>query len=194
MEEIKKRVACINQFLNSSFSYGVDHYDYEVVCIHLRKILELIAFSNLAANKNEVDKMHKNIEGMWNARKLLKLIGRINPDFYPKPIEISAPDSRGVKIINFIENGYLTKEEWVQLYNLCSDFLHVWNPYNERERFVNFKISVSEWVQKIQNLLGVHTVQLLEDRIFTVFMNYPMDGKVHAFPAEPADESKIHKS
>lgn len=162
MEEIKNRVSFARSFLNSEMSPEDELFGYEIVCVHLRKILELIAFSTLAANKEEYSRVHDDFSKKWNAKKLLRTIEKINPDFYPKPVKFLHTDSKEVKVLDYIKDGFLHRDDWLKLYDLCSTVLHVWNPYDEKERHINFEKSVTEWVQRIQNLLGLHYVQLLE--------------------------------
>ena len=145
MEEIKKRISVICSFLDSGHSFGHENFDYEVVCLHLRKILELIAFSSLTANKEEYSKVHKDFTEKWNAKKLINSIERINPGFYPKPVKLSGTSGKGIKHLENIETGFLDKEDWLKLYDLCSKVLHVWNPYSEKEKNLNFEKSVTEW-------------------------------------------------
>jgi len=187
----KKRISVIRGFLDSGSSFGSEFYDYEIVCLHLRKILELIVFSTLAANKEEYSRIHKDFAQKWNAKRLLSSIGKINPDFYPKPVKFGGIDARGVKHLEDIKSGFLQRDEWGKLYNLCSKVLHVWNPYVETKRHLNFEKSIIEWVERIQKLLDMHYVQLLQDRkVWVITMLHPEDGKVHAFLSEPVDSNE----
>ncbi|MBT6345407.1 MAG: hypothetical protein HOJ49_01585, partial [Nitrospina sp.] len=161
MEEIKNRVSFVRSFLSSETPPENELFGYEIICVHLRKILELIAFSTLVANKKEYAWVHEDFSKKWNAKKLLKTLEKINPSFYPKPVKFINVDPNGVKVLDNIKDGFLHKEDWLKLYDLSSTVLHVWNPYDGKERYINFGKSVTEWVQRIQNLLGLHYVQLL---------------------------------
>ncbi|MCF8721793.1 hypothetical protein [Nitrospina gracilis] len=188
MEEIKIRIALIKSFLKSEIPFGKDFYGYENVCVHLRKILEIIAFSSLAANKEEYSKVHADFREKWNAKKLLRSIEKINPDFYPKPVGQAIIGENGVKHFPLVESGFLEKEEWLKLYDLCSKVLHFWNPFEERERQLNFERGIHEWVNRIQKLLDMHYVQLLNNNgLWLVVMVNAEDGKVHAYPSIPMD-------
>ena len=180
MEEVRHRASLIGSFIASGGSFGSNLHDYEVVCLHLRKILELIAFSALTANKEEYSKIHNDYSKKWNAKRLLKSIGKLNPDFYPQPVEYAGIIDGGVKHFKEVETGFLNKEDWIKLYDLCSKALHVWNPYEERDRQINFEISVAEWVKRIQNLLKVRYARPLGGKVlWLVNMVSPEDGKAH---------------
>lgn len=184
MEEIKQRISVIRNFISNinNVSFGNDFFNYEFVCIHLRKILELIVFSTLAANKEEYSRIYEDYARKWNTKKLLSSIGKINPEFYPKPVKLGHVDANGVKHFENIKSGYLRKNDWEKLYDLCSKVLHVWNPYEKNERHLNFESTVIEWVENIQSLLGMHYVQILKGRKgWFIIMEHPEDGKVHAF-------------
>jgi len=185
MEEIKNRISEIQQFLASDGSFGDKNFDYEFACIHLRKILELIAFSTLAANKNEYSRINKDFTKEWNAKQLLRSISKENPDFYPRPIKLGRNDKPGFRHFEIVGSGFLRKDDWLKLYSLCNKILHVWNPYDGKERRLNFERTIIEWVERIQKLLDTHYVHLLNDRgVWIVSMVGP-DGKVHAYPSEP---------
>ena len=54
--------------------------------LQIRKILELIAFASLVANKNVYTAVFSKVSKAWNAGDLLKELEQVNPDFYPVPI------------------------------------------------------------------------------------------------------------
>ena len=64
MEEIKQRITIVESFIGG-VTLGQNTYDYEVVSLNLRKILELIAFSSLVANKEAYSKAHKEYLHHW---------------------------------------------------------------------------------------------------------------------------------
>lgn len=71
MEEVKRRMNVIN-----AFGSGASHALYkattvESVYLQLRKILELIAFGSLVANKQLFSQVYADFSKLWNAKKLL---------------------------------------------------------------------------------------------------------------------------
>ena len=185
MEEVKQRITLIERLLKQGSLLGDEIHDYEVFSLNLRKILELIAFSSLTANKAaysaQYEKFHKHRCGS----SFMAGLEKSNPNFYPLPVSVVTLPSTNIKTLEPLTSGFLTKKEWVKLYDLCSLVLHVWNPYSSRHKEINFVHSVSEWLRKIRNLLDVHYIQPVDQgRVYLVVMNDEHDGKVHVYTAE----------
>jgi hypothetical protein len=184
MEEIKVRLTRLRRVLAAELTLGDESADYEVVAVNLRKILELIAFSSLSANREEYAKAHARYAQYWKAKALLESIAAINPEFYPQPLALKAEMTHGV--INFEpETGdVLTRDDFEHLLNCCADVVHVWNPYTQKVRNVDFGLPISEWLNRITRLLNLHTVRLAGTKdILLVVMQSPEDGKVHVYLA-----------
>lgn len=194
MEDIKRRIAVIKEFVSDGNTLGREDFDYELVCIHLRKILELIAFGSLIANQEKYSEAHENYIKHRKIDPLLDNIAKINPDFYPKPLKPPITLSSGVKHFEESDKNFLTRDEFTKLLNLCNLVLHVWNPYTPRERKVNFEIPVLEWVNKIQWLLDIHCIRLVDKQdVMVVVMHEEHDGKVHAYYGEGVPESEAQE-
>jgi hypothetical protein len=190
MEEVKLRLGLVLSVTDGSFSVGREDFDGELVCVQLRKTLELIAFASLTANKEKYAQTHADFATDWNAKRLLTKIEKIHPEFYPKPVEFAQQDPTGVKHFAEVTEGFLTRDEFVTLYNKCSEVLHAWNPFRTDPKIVNFGYSIRDWVGQIQRLLAVHWMRLVDsENIWLICMQYPEDGKVHALTAKPQEES-----
>jgi hypothetical protein len=192
MEEIKERTALIEKFIQSNSTFGKELYDYELISLHLRKILELIALSSLVANKALYLATHKKLV-QWSTKRLVEHLEKINPDFYPVPMKIVLLGTIGENNhwqIEKLENGFLTKEDFEKLYGLCCDVLHVWSPYDERDRKINFEIHLSQWLEKIKSLLNMHYIQLVEGDVWLIRMANDKN-KVQAQIAIPVVDSDI---
>ncbi len=178
MEDIKRRIKFIKEFINGDSTLGQEDFDYELVCIHLRKILELIAFASLAAHKDIYSQAHEKYIHEWRTDSLLKNIAKLNPDFYPKPLKAPTQDGSGIKYFEDSDKEFLTRDEFAKLLDLCSDVLHVWNPYTPRKRKINFETRVLEWINKIQWLLDIHCIRLADGQdVMVVQMHGQPDGK-----------------
>lgn len=51
MEEVKLRVSVIQAVVEKGLTVGREDFDVELVCVQLRKTLELIAFASLTASQ-----------------------------------------------------------------------------------------------------------------------------------------------
>lgn len=186
MEDIKRRIAIVRAVDSGQLTLGRKDFDAELICIHLRKVLEQIAFASLVAHKPSYEKVYRDFAKEWNAKKLLKKLRKVNPDFFPKPASVSEPEDQGVRNLAIIEDGYLTEDEFVLLYNICGNALHTKNPFNPGPHIVDFQRPVTEWVERIQKLLSIHWMRLTHTgEVWIVQMNTAEDGKVHIAHAQP---------
>ena len=184
MEDIKQRLLKVNKILSGHSPLRNEGLDGEVVCLLIRKSLEQIAFSTLIAHKEAYTRVHTDFAKTWRVKELLKRIEAIHPNFYPKPVTFTSIDTGNVKHLLDIEDGYLTRDDFIFLYNTCSKVIHTWNPYAPGPRVVVTQRPLSEWVHRIQRLLDLHYLQFVsENGVWVIQMNHPDDGKVHAFPA-----------
>jgi len=184
MEDVKARLALIRRFTSGGVPVGSNQFTYECVSVQLRKVLESIAFASLCANKEKYSEAHANFAKHWRAKALLDDIERVHANFYPIPMKRPVTKPDGTKHLDRIDTGFLTREEFVFLYNRCSEVIHTRNPFSESERAINFERSVDEWAGRIETLLQLHLVQLADvTMVWLVSMHEPSDGKVHAYIA-----------
>ena len=153
----------------------------ESMCLQIRKILELIALSSLVANKEEYSKIRQKFHKDYNAKLILSDIERINPEFYPVPCRQVLDEVKGKPIQNIaLQSGFLTREEFTNIYERCGGLLHADNPFSKRRDIDNFIRVVPQWMEKIRVLLNLHEVQLTsEDFKLFVLMRAVSDDKVH---------------
>jgi len=186
MEDAKARIALLQRITSGSLRHGTANFEYECASLQLRKVLEAIAFGSLCANKPVYAKVHANFEKHHRAKDLLRALEKVNPHFYPTPMRFGQSTARGVKHLDRVEDGYLTPNEFVDLYDTCNKVLHVWNPFSTDARQIDFGRTVAEWVERIQRLLDIHLMHVAGSaEVWVIQMVSPEDGKVHAFPAVP---------
>jgi hypothetical protein len=90
MNEIKERISVMDRFLTGQRDAGFVQTTAETMGLQFRKVLELIAFASLAANRDQYSFAYSDFATHWAAAKLLKNLKRINPTYYPKPV-VPAP-------------------------------------------------------------------------------------------------------
>ncbi len=183
MEEARQRIQLIRSILARTTSVGREDFDAELIFIQLRKTLELTAFASMSANKEKYAEAYNKYSTHWNAELMLKDLERINSDFYPSPLKIASISADGVKNIDFVKDGFLTKADFIKLYNLCGRALHARNPYSTKDPVIKLGYSLEEWTTRIINLLSFHRARMVENTggwIVTLYGN--SDDKVHAFP------------
>lgn len=188
MADIKQRIAAVRQFTHGKVSLGRDDFDAESICVHIRKILEAIAFGSLLAHRDAYEAAHKDIEKTWRAKAILDRIEAAHPKFYPEPMTPHLIEE-GRWHMEPRSDGFLTRAEFVTLYDKCGDILHMWNPFRPGPRHVDFGRSIDEWCDLIENLLRHHVIWMKADVEpgdgWLVDMENAADGKVHVMRFEP---------
>lgn len=191
MSRVRNRVDLVQRLLGRELDLGSEAFDAELVYLQFRKILEEIAFSSLAANKTEYSALHANFAQHWKAEKILQELEKLNPNFYPKPLESPKTLRPGFHHFDQLSTGFLTREEFAALYDISSQVLHTRNPYSQGDVVIQARYSGDQWVSRIQRLLSWHSVQLLSGEILAV--NIPTSGTVHVYPCSAdADVKQAH--
>ena len=177
MSEIKVRMEVITGLFLGTVSTNYLQPQVESIYLQFRKILELIALGSLIAHKEEYSKQRANFAQDWHAAKILKAIEKINPAFYPLPTRQVRDASGKVVRTENISEPYLTRGEFVNLYQSCSTLLHAGNPFGKRKNYEAFWNAAPNWRAKIMSLLNHHQIQLSQhDLQLWVFMQNEKDG------------------
>ncbi len=179
MEEVKLRQQAIKDMMTSQTYTTYFITNVEFICLQFRKILELIAMATLTSNKYHYKEIWKRFYNHYKAREIFKEIEKFNPDFYPVPTR-QVIENGIVKETVRIDNGYLTKDDFDDVYGKCSSVIHSTNPYNNIPvDIVKISEEFVEWNTKITRLLNHHQVQLYDkDYQLWVLMNSEGNGKV----------------
>jgi hypothetical protein len=185
MDTIKPRLRIVRSLAGGSLSTGDGRADGELACLQLRKALEQVAFAALAANRRRYAEAHAHFPIEWNAKTILGRLRELHPEFYP--IALDPPVHTEPRCWHF--PGYpkdvLTEEEFVFLYDRCSQILHEWNPYRIEVRVVFFGRPLEEWADRIERLLRWHRIQLLGRPEHLVVQFAGDDGKARVLTAWP---------
>lgn len=161
MNEVKRRTLAITQILQgvSTTSYKVTNI--ELMCLQIRKILELISMGSLVVNQEEFEAIGKKYAQYWNARLILQDIERLNPDFYPIAIQEVPSKRPGVSNDLQIKTaGFLTRKDFIKVYEKCGKMMHASNPFGSQSDFDYYSSMIPEWEDLIIGLLNSHLIHL----------------------------------
>jgi hypothetical protein len=189
MEEIKRRTLVVTRLLNRELTTGYKMTDIETVYLQLRKILELIALGSLVANVDEYARQQKKFAQHWHAARILDDLQTINPNFYPVPgVQVKDQSTGKNKSLDTPKDPYLTKPDFVTLYEMCGGILHAENPYGKPRNIAAYEQQMRAWLDKTIVLLNHHQIQLLDsDLMLWVIMHAESDGHVHGFIMQKVD-------
>ena len=190
MEEIKIRLSCIEDALNSKFVMP-GAVTREFCFLQLRMICELIALGCLTA--------HGDIEGTkelrkkYSANEIMARLEELHADFYPRivvsntsfPAQISLEDS----------HDGLTKDLLLKLNSQCGDVLHrgtIKKLLSAKTAIQNDFSDILKWRKQIIALLNYHAITLADTKtiILCVMANALDNNKVLVSIAEWRGDTK----
>jgi hypothetical protein len=138
----------------------------------------------MASNISLYRREYQDYDRHWRAKKILEKIEKINKDFYPIPLQISNETSAYTD--NVLENareGYLTRDDFVFLYDVSSMVIHSANPYSDAQK-TDLKMSIDDWMHRIASLLWFHQIRLANSDIaWFVYLIHPDTKRSHAVQA-----------
>lgn len=146
MIEVKRRLTSIDRILGAkkgtSRTLTVD-YDNEFMWLQLRKVVELVAFSAIAADKERYitlrhqQDLNANYQNDWRAEKIFGHLSNINPRFLPQPCGQIQDQVDGTKHIEGLaEAQQATRERLVSIHQTAGEYLHVGNPFTPNTEHV----------------------------------------------------------
>lgn len=185
MSEVRARLGVVRSVLAGSVMMAQQAFNVELIFLQLRKALELIAFGSLAANESKYAAAYPNFGSHWRAKAILDAVEKINSEYFPIPLEPPEVKESGVRHFERPADGFLTRDEFVSLYNSCGEILHIRNPFTTKDPTIQIGYHVEQWVARIERLLYWHLVRLTDGDVWVVTV--PVQGEVKAWPASPRD-------
>lgn len=186
--EIKRRIDVIKDHLNGTTTEKYLIVEVETVCLQFRKILEKIALMSLVANKEVYAEQNAKFAQHYHAERIMKDLERVNPDFYPVPTR-RVRHENGMDEWVEVEEGYLTKEEFIKIYQKCGGIMHAQNPFASEKPLREIRACFPEWLTKICVLLDHHQITLVGGELMLVgLMKRKDNGLPQAVLFEKVDE------
>lgn len=181
MEETKWRIDSIRNVISGKKVTGNYITDIEFCCLQTRKVLELIALGNLVANKSEFEKQKIKFQKFWHAERILNDIEKLNPEFYPKPVKLTInKDDKPEGEFEDLTDKYLTKKDFVKVYQKCGKILHADNPFGSKTEYKYYINQIRTWVSKIMWLINQHFIHIVgDDNIYLIQIQVKGDNLVH---------------
>jgi hypothetical protein len=188
MHALRERIRRVDKIISGHSPMKNEEWDTEMVCLLLRKSLEHMAFASLVAHREAYSAVFTDFETHWSAKRLLQKLAKVHPDFYPLPVSFPVQQSGPIKQLEDVADDFLTKDDFVAFYDVCSQIIHTRNPYKPGPWVIHTGRPLSEWTNRLKRLLDVHYIRLSGvPGVWVVQMVHPLDGKVHVFSCEPIE-------
>lgn len=145
-----------------------------------RRLLEMIAFATLIANKDSSGGTPEEMSQWWSPREILNRIEKINPDCFPKPIEITESIEQARSPFKTKTTDVLNKERVIEIYRELNPLVHSSNPLSDEPDYQRYKAMIPQWLDLIENTMAVHQVRLFHhpDHLYVAKMSSGKDGSV----------------
>lgn len=183
MSEIKMRTSAIVEILKGRATTTYQNTNIEFMCLQIRKILELISMGSLVVNREEFDAIGKKYSEYWNAKLILQDVERLNSDFYPIPIQvIQSNEPEVVNELKKLNSGFLTREDFVKIYDKCGRIMHSYNPFGSKIDYEFYNANIKNWLNLIIGLLNTHLVHIKGiEGFYLIHMKENRDENVHGY-------------
>lgn len=168
--EIGKRIDVIRDHLNGITVERYKIIEVETICLQFRKLLEKIALMSLIPNKNLYIAEYTRISKLYHAKWICKDLERINPNFYPVPVQREKLPDGTYNLKPLPKDKHLTKEEFIKIYEICGGMLHATNPFGSEKDYDKVSAMFVEWLTKITNLIYHHCIQPVDQEILLIAM------------------------
>ena len=186
ISEIKTRLAVVKKPPTKGVLEGMFYLEF--MCLQMRKICELFAFSTLIANRQEYMKLRNEFEKDWNFTNIIRSVNKVNEKYFPEPLNPVLDETGKVTKYEGIKNDFLTIENIKDIYSQCCDFVHAQNHYKDLgniypgkyEEFLSWMTRLSDWRQKFIKLLNCHVIGVNTTELKRIYITYMHADDVNA--------------
>lgn len=181
MEEIKRRQKAIDEMLQGTKTTSFRYTNAEFVSLQFRKIFELVILASIASHQHFFDGLVRKLSKEWQISKIIAIVSKKNPKFYPEPIDRIPSSKPGHKDEwKAVTSGFLTLDDLIVARGKIGNLMHANNPYNEESMLEEIERSFSNWRERLIRFLNNHLVRFPDDEtILYVGMQSIESGSVH---------------
>ncbi len=162
----------------------------EQMALQLRSALECLAYATLATNRSAYLAARPDGDKDWHARRILRDIEAVNPNFYPWPFTIRM-DATGTHLDD-ADNHHLTRDLFVEAYESAGELLHAPSPFRPEIDYRAKAVLLEKWAKLATTLLLNHVVEL-PGHGFVIANVEPKTAICNAQLAEPLEGSYVIK-
>lgn len=177
MSEMKARLFLIgNRFDNKIPST----FYLEFMCLQMRKVCELYAFSRLIVNKISYKKVRPDYQKEWNFRTILKIIKKKGTVALPEPFTVKPSKNGKHHFEGFAGKNvsFITEDDIANIFSECSDFIHAENSFKKQKKFYpmteelffEWENKLIGWRNELIKFFNCHVTQLDNGEFFDVFL------------------------
>src|SRR6202022_1075952 len=181
MEEVKRRLAAVDEILLGRKTTSFRYTNLEFVALQFRKIFELVVLATLASHQHLFDGLVRKLAKEWQVTKIVAIVRKKNPAFYPAPIDRVPANKPGIKDEwKDVASSFLTLDELIVAHGKIGGLMHANNPYREELLLSEIEKEFPVWREKLIRLLNNHLIRFPDDEtVLYVGMESVETGAVH---------------
>ena len=168
MVEARARVSSINNLLNDQREIP-SPFVREFGVLQIRMLCEIVALGCLVAHGDLVEKASKSkeLKKSFAPGMIFSELDKLNDDYFPIPIKPEKTET-GWHMAKYDGGPFATKADIRQIWNECGSILHrgsLKSLIKERTPVQRNFSDLSEWGQKLANLLNNHRIISIDRQI-----------------------------
>jgi hypothetical protein len=181
MEEIKRRQLSVDDVLDGKKTTSFKYTNIEFIALQFRKMFELVILATLASHQHLFEGLARKLAKEWQVTKVVAIVRKKNPAFYPEPINRTPAANQGVKDEwTPITSSFLTLDELIEAHGKIGGLMHANNPYREEQLLTEIETQFPIWREKLIRLLDNHLIKFPDDETaLYVGMKSAETGAVH---------------
>jgi hypothetical protein len=139
---------------------GLTYPNLESAALQMRFMLELVPLGALVANRDWVEPVASAF-ARKDPGEAAKLVKRVNPDYWPIPArEVPNPSPGQERLLEGLQEGFVTESEWQAEWGYLSSLLHARNPFGEEPDLTPTRDRLLALHERIIRLLALHVLPL----------------------------------
>lgn len=180
MGEMKQRMIRIEGILERCPGLGgmktaqEDGAAAEDFALQFRKVLELIAFSGLIANKEIYESAFSDFKSHAYPSKIAKRLQALHPRWFPEHVKLIVVAAGSVGGVQPVASAF-TRELWQTLYDKMGVILHIGNPFAGPVR-IELTKSIPDTYQIVKRHMQTHHARVLHGAQFVCDLGHWPDG------------------
>ncbi len=165
ISQIKPRIAAVDLMLDGRKQLLPFRQAVESAALQLRMSMEVVAFASLIANKDAYARERAAFAKDRDAGDLIRRLQRLNPNFYPRPVEpVRLPDG-GMEIPD-LKADFLKVTDFARTHETLAGWCHAPNPYAPPPDYPAARTRLLKIRDRLILLLNCHQVRLIDESEF----------------------------
>lgn len=168
MAAMKKRMARIDAIfekapcMKEGRVFAEDDEALETFALEFRKVLELIAFSGLIANKVAYEETHADFAKNGYPTAISKRLDGVHPGWFPRHVTVDRRSGLPPQVLLVQSTASaFDRKRWQQFYDAMSVVLHVRNPFAGGVQ-LNLDIGLQEAHAMVKRHMTAHVARVLD--------------------------------